>query len=85
MPINTTFSANTLSIINQEKSTSSGPQTPSAKQYATSTKNKNDLKNGFIKILIHGFLHLLRFNHELDKEYKIMNSIENKIFQKVKR
>ena len=50
-----------------------------------SKKNRNDFKNGFIKILIHGFLHLLRFNHELDREYKIMNSIENKIFQKVKR
>tara|TARA_B100001250_G_C19300077_1_gene571474 strand:+ start:129 stop:587 length:459 start_codon:yes stop_codon:yes gene_type:complete len=47
-------------------------------------KNKNDYKNGFIKIFIHGFLHLLNFDHKLDKDYKIMNSLENKIFKKVK-
>ncbi len=47
-------------------------------------KNKNDCKNGFTKIVIHGFLHLLNFDHKSDREYKIMNSIEEKIFQKVK-
>ena len=47
-------------------------------------KNKNDFKNGFIKIFIHGFLHLLNFDHKSIKDFKIMNSIENKIFQKVK-
>ncbi len=49
-----------------------------------SKQNKNDYKDGFIKIFIHGFLHLLSFDHKLDKDYKIMNSIENNIFQKVK-
>ncbi len=47
-------------------------------------KNKNDIKNGYIKIFIHGFLHLLNFDHKSDKDFKVMNSIENKIFQKVK-
>ena len=47
-------------------------------------KNKNDHKNAFIKIFIHGFLHLLNFDHKSDKAFKIMNSIENNIFQKVK-
>ena len=47
-------------------------------------QNKNDYKNGFVKILIHGFLHLLNFDHKLDKDYKKMNSIERKIFLKVK-
>ena len=47
-------------------------------------KNKNDYKNGFIKIFIHGFLHLLNFDHKSNKDYKKMNSIENKIFQKIK-
>ena len=47
-------------------------------------KNKSDLKNSFIKIFIHGFLHLLNFDHKSDKDYEIMNSVENKIFQKIK-
>ena len=49
-----------------------------------SKKNKKNYLDGFIKILIHGFLHLLNFDHKLDKDYKIMNSIENKIYKKVK-
>ena len=49
-----------------------------------SKKNKKNYLDGFIKIIIHGFLHLLNFDHKLDKDYKIMNSIENKIYQKVK-
>ena len=49
-----------------------------------SKKNKNDYKNGFAKILIHGFLHLLNFDHKSDKDFRKMNTIENKIFQKVK-
>ena len=47
-------------------------------------KNKFELKNGFLKILIHGFLHLLNFDHKLNKDYKKMNSTEKKIFNKVK-
>ena len=46
-------------------------------------KNKNDYTNGFIKIFIHGFLHLLSFNHKSNKDYKIMSSIEKKLFKKV--
>tara|TARA_B100000287_G_scaffold429458_1_gene482844 strand:+ start:779 stop:1249 length:471 start_codon:yes stop_codon:yes gene_type:complete len=49
-----------------------------------SKNNKNNYKNGFIKIFIHGFLHLLNFDHKSDKDFKRMNSIENKIFQNVK-
>ena len=47
-------------------------------------KNKNDIKNGFIKILIHGFLHLLNYDHKSNNDYKRMNAVENKIFKKVK-
>ena len=47
-------------------------------------KNKFECKNGFLKILIHGFLHLLNFDHKLNKDYKIMISIEKEIFHKVK-
>tara|TARA_Y100000590_G_scaffold133617_1_gene152815 strand:+ start:16261 stop:16719 length:459 start_codon:yes stop_codon:yes gene_type:complete len=46
--------------------------------------NKSNYRNGFIKIFIHGFLHLLNFDHKTDKEHRAMNSIENKIFKKVK-
>ena len=49
-----------------------------------SKKNKKNYADGFIKILIHGFLHLLNFDHKLDKDFKRMNSIENKIYKKVK-
>ena len=38
----------------------------------------------FIKIFIHGFLHLLNFDHKLNKDYKMMK-IENKIFKNFKR
>ena len=47
-------------------------------------KNKFEFENGFLKIFIHGFLHLLNFDHKLNKDYKIMNSIEKEIFHKVK-
>ena len=47
-------------------------------------KNRDDYKNGFIKIFIHGFLHLLNFDHKSNKEFKKMRLIENKLFQKVK-
>ena len=47
-------------------------------------KNKKNYKIGFIKIFIHGFLHLLNFDHKTNKEFKIMNSIEQKIYHKVK-
>ena len=46
--------------------------------------NKNDLENGFIKIFIHGYLHLLNFNHKSNKDYAMMSSVENKLFQIVK-
>jgi len=47
-------------------------------------KNKSEIKNGFLKLFIHGFLHLLNFDHKLNKDYKKMNSIEKEIFYKVK-
>ena len=49
-----------------------------------SNSNRENYLDGFIKIFIHGFLHLLNFDHKSDKDYKLMNSIENKIYQKIK-
>tara|TARA_B100001029_G_scaffold12493_1_gene8394 strand:- start:4523 stop:4981 length:459 start_codon:yes stop_codon:yes gene_type:complete len=51
---------------------------------AFSKKNKGDYKKGLVKIFIHGFLHLLNYDHKSNKDYLIMNSMENKIFQEVK-
>ena len=47
-------------------------------------KNKSEYKNEFLKIFIHGYLHLLNFDHKLDKDYKIMYEVEKKIFNKIK-
>ena len=49
-----------------------------------SERNRKNYLEGFIKIFIHGFLHLLSFDHKLDKDYKIMNYVENQIYQNVK-
>ena len=40
-------------------------------------------KEKLIKIFIHGFLHLLGFNHIKDKDYKKMLKEENQIYQSV--
>ena len=37
------------------------------------------------KMFIHGFLHLLDFNHIKEKEYKMMLHEENKIFKSVQK
>jgi len=46
-------------------------------------KNKKD-RNKFIyefnKIWIHGFAHLLGFKHKTNKEFKLMEKVENKYF-----
>ena len=46
-------------------------------------KNKGDFKNGFIKIFIHGFLHLLHFDHKSNKDFKKMDFIEKKMFKTI--
>ena len=40
-------------------------------------------KEKLIKIFIHGFLHLLNFDHIKDKDYKKMLKEENQIYQSV--
>ena len=44
-----------------------------------------DFKEKVTKIFIHGFLHLLNFNHIREKEYEIMFHEEQKIFRSVKK
>tara|TARA_B100001540_G_C15270013_1_gene401014 strand:+ start:56 stop:529 length:474 start_codon:yes stop_codon:yes gene_type:complete len=47
-------------------------------------KKKNiDNKRLLIKTMIHGFLHLLGFDHKTYKDYSFMNKEEKKIFNKI--
>lgn len=42
-------------------------------------KNYKAIKEGYQKLLIHGLLHLLGFDHIKDKDFKEMNKLENMI------
>ena len=55
--------------------------------YMNKPKNINnyDFKEKVTKIFIHGFLHLLNFNHIKEKDYQIMFHEEQKIFRSVKK
>ena len=54
--------------------------------YMNKPKNLNnyDFKHKVAKIFIHGFLHLLNFDHIKEKEYRLMLNEENKIYESVK-
>ena len=45
--------------------------------------NNNEFKKKTIKIFIHGFLHLLGYDHIKNKEYKKMLKQEQKVFESV--
>ena len=47
------------------------------------SQNLELFKKRLIKIFIHGFLHLLGFNHIKDKDYKKMQKEEEKIYKSV--
>ena len=47
------------------------------------TQKKNIFKEKLIKIFIHGFLHLLNFDHKKNKDYKKMIKEEELIYQSV--
>lgn len=40
-------------------------------------------ENEFYKLLIHSLLHVLGYDHEVDKDYEIMQELENKIWKEV--
>ena len=48
------------------------------------SQNLKNFKNKLIKIFIHGFLHLLGFNHLKNKDYSKMLREENFLFKSVK-
>ena len=45
--------------------------------------NNNEFKKKTVKIFIHGFLHLLGYDHIKNKEYKKMLKQEQKVFESV--
>ena len=47
------------------------------------SQNIKDFKEKVIKTFIHGFLHLLGFDHIKDKDYKRMLSEEERIYKSV--
>ncbi len=47
------------------------------------SQNLKFFKEKLVKIFIHGFLHLLGFNHIKDKDYKKMLRTEEQIYQSV--
>ena len=55
--------------------------------YMNNPKNldKDNFKKKTIKIFIHGFLHLLGFDHINNKDYKKMLNYEQKIFKSVEK
>ncbi|RPH00011.1 MAG: rRNA maturation RNase YbeY [Candidatus Pelagibacter sp. TMED118] len=46
---------------------------------------KTNFKIEFDKMWVHGYLHLIGFNHKKLNEFKIMNKIENKILKQIER
>ena len=55
--------------------------------YVNNPKNLSnyDFREKTCKIFIHGFLHLIGFDHIKEKDYKIMLKEEQKIFNSVKK
>ena len=51
--------------------------------YMNKDKEKRLFKTAVIKTFIHGFLHLLGFDHIKDNDYKKMITEENKIYKSV--
>ncbi|MFA5230428.1 MAG: rRNA maturation RNase YbeY [Candidatus Paceibacterota bacterium] len=46
-------------------------------------KNYKNIQSGYQKLLIHGLLHLLGFDHVKNADFKKMNSLETNIFQEL--
>ena len=47
--------------------------------------NTRKFKEKVTKIFIHGFLHLLGFDHNKKKEYKLMFNEEQRIFKSIQK
>ena len=49
------------------------------------SQQTTDLKKKLVKTFIHGFIHLLGFDHIKDKDYKKMLKEENLIYNTIKK
>ena len=47
------------------------------------TQNKEIFEDRLIKTFIHGFLHLLNFDHKKNKDYEKMFKVEEQIYKSV--
>ena len=47
--------------------------------------NSKEFKIKTIKIFIHGFLHLLGYDHIKEKDYKKMFNMEQKVFSSIEK
>ena len=47
--------------------------------------NSKEFKEKTIKIFIHGFLHLLGYDHIIEKDYKKMFHMEQKVFRSIEK
>ena len=47
--------------------------------------NQKEFKQKTIKIFIHGFLHLIGYNHINEKDYKKMFNMEQKVFSSIEK
>ena len=55
--------------------------------YINKPKNLDsfEFKKKTVKIFIHGFLHLLGYDHIKEKDYKKMSNMEQKVFSSIKK
>ena len=55
--------------------------------YMNKPKNLNsfEFKKKTVKIFIHGFLHLLGYDHIKEKDYKKMSNMEQKVFSSIEK
>ena len=54
------------------------------KAMSQAKESKVLLEDEFIMLFVHGFLHLLGYDHKIKREAKIMFSLQNKITKKMK-
>ena len=47
-------------------------------------EKKHSIQTELTLLTVHGVLHILGYDHEMDADYKKMNALENRIFKQIK-